>query len=348
MNIFLTGATGFVGKKLTEELLNDNHHLYVLCRNERKANAFITGIPLGLRKNVTCVIGNLSSSLLGLDLKETENLKGKVEAIFHMAAYLSFDPEQQKESFDVNLEGTRRALEFSEKIECRKFLYVSTAYTVGMETAGKEELYSSERKFVNHYEESKNHAEHLVHSYKDKMEVIILRPSIIIGDSRTGEADTTFGVYGLLKAASLLKRKVSKKDGWEDNIYRFLGEKELRMNLVPVDYVASVLKEALTLGENGKIYNITDPSPLKQKEIFQVVKEVLEFPNLELVPFSQKDKLSDLENSLNEALGIFKHYFTRELHFPCQNTLSLLERAGKKPLKLDHDNLKFILGSYKK
>ncbi|MGF2616063.1 SDR family oxidoreductase [Rossellomorea vietnamensis] len=348
MNIFLTGATGFVGKKLAKDLLAEDHNLFILCRNEKKAQVFISDVPVHFREKVTCITGNLDESLLGLSLDIIEELKGNVEAVYHMAAYLSFDPEQKKETFYVNLEGTRRALEFSEKIQCGRFLYVSTAYTIGMEIEGAEELYSTDRKFVNHYEESKNHAEHLVDTFKEKMEVIILRPSIIIGDSRTGEADTTFGVYGLLKAAALLKRKVSKKNGWTYNTYRFLGEKELKMNLVPVDYVTKVLKEALVLGENGKIYNITDPSPFKQEEIFQVVKEVLEFPNLELVPYSEADKLSEIEKSFNEALSIFRHYFTREIHFPCQNTDTLLERAGKKQLELTCDNLKFILGSYKK
>ncbi|MGM0844901.1 MAG: SDR family oxidoreductase [Bacillota bacterium] len=348
MNIFLTGATGFVGNNLAKELLDEGHHLYVLCRNEKKAQAFSAKMPTSTRKRVSFVIGDLSQNLLGQSTDEIEELREKIEAIYHMAAYLSFNPEEKKETFDINLEGTRRALEFSEKIHCRKFLYISTAYTVGMETEGKEELYSLNRSFVNHYEESKCHAEHLVYSYRDKMEINILRPSIIIGDSRTGEADTTFGVYGLMKAASLLKRKVSKEKGWEENTYRFLGEKELRMNLVPVDYVTKILKEALTLGENGKIYNITDPAPLKQKEIFQVIKEILEFPNLELVPFSQANQLRELEKSLNEALAIFHHYFTREIHFPCQNTITLMKRAGQKPLNLNAENLKYILGGYKK
>jgi nucleoside-diphosphate-sugar epimerase len=350
MNIFLTGATGFVGKQLSKQLLAENHHLYILCRNPQKAEDFIKEMPSSFSSRVTCIIGDLNKEALGIPEDKLKELNGRIDAVYHMAAYLSFDPDQKGETFSVNLDGTRHTMQFAEKTGCRKFLYVSTAYTVGMETEGREELYSLDRDFVNHYEESKSHAEHLVLSYesKNEMEIIILRPAIIIGDSRTGEAETTFGLYGLLKAASLLKRKVSKRLDWEDHVYRFLGQKELKMNLVPVDYVTKVLKTALTHGEHRKIYNITDPLPLTQEEIFKAIKEVLDFPNLELVPYSEADALTELEKTFNQSLTIFTNYFTREIQFPCENTVSLLNKAGEKPLNMDYNKLKFIIGRYQK
>jgi nucleoside-diphosphate-sugar epimerase len=208
-------------------------------------------------------------------------------------------------------------------------------------------LYSLERDFVNHYEESKAHAEHLVDSYKEKMDIYILRPSIIIGDSHTGEAETSFGVYGLMKAASLLKRKSQKSRELELKTFRFLGEGNLKMNLVPVDYVTKVLKAALDFGENGTIYNITNPEPLSQSEIFQALKEVLEFPNIELVPFSEQNTLEPIEKTFNNSMSIFTHYFTREINFPCRNTALLLEKAGLRPLEMDYHQLKFILNGFK-
>ncbi|EDL64251.1 SDR family oxidoreductase [Bacillus sp. SG-1] len=348
MNIFLTGATGFVGKQLSKELLAEDHHLYILCRSTQKAESFMEEMPSSLIGKVTCIKGDLSEKALGISEDKIEELSGRIDAVYHMAAYLSFDPSQKEETFNVNLEGTRHVMEFAEKAGCRKFLYVSTAYTVGMETEGKEELYSLDRSFVNHYEESKSHSEHLLFSHKNvsNMEIMILRPAIIIGDSRTGEAQTTFGLYGLLKAASLLKRKVSKRQDWEDHVYHFLGQRELKMNLVPVDYVTKVLRTALKHGEDGKIYNITDPSPLTQDEIFEAVKESLEFPNLNLVPHSKADSLTELEQAFNQSLTIFKHYFTREIHFPCDNTLALLNKAGEKPLSMNYKTLKFIIEGF--
>jgi nucleoside-diphosphate-sugar epimerase len=350
MNIFLTGATGFVGKQLSKQLLEEDHQLFILCRNTQKAESFMDEMPSSFNRRVTCIIGDLNKEALGIPEDKIKELNGRIDAVYHMAAYLSFDPAQKEETFSVNLEGTRNALQFAEKTGCRKFLYVSTAYTVGMETKGREELYNLDRDFVNHYEESKSHAEHLVFSHKSghAMEFMILRPAIIIGDSRTGEAQTTFGLYGLLKAASLLKRKVSKRKDWEEHVYRFLGQKELKMNLVPVDYVTKVLKTALKHGEDGKIYNITDPSPLSQEEIFEAVKEVLDFQNLDLIPFSEADSLTEIEKAFNQSLTIFKNYFTREIHFPCDNTLSLLDKAGEKPLSMNYNKLKFIIEGFNK
>ncbi|WP_409254159.1 SDR family oxidoreductase [Bacillus sp. SCS-153A] len=350
MNIFLTGATGFVGKQLSKELLAEDHHLYILCRNAQKAENFMKEMPASFVSRITCIIGNLNKEALGIPEDKIEELNGAMDAVYHMAAYLSFDPAEKEETFNVNLEGTRHVLQFADKTGCRNFLYVSTAYTVGMETEGREELYSLDRSFVNHYEESKSHAEHLVFSHKSshEMKTMILRPAIIIGDSRTGEAQTTFGLYGLLKAASLLKRKVSKERGWEKHVYRFLGQKELKMNLVPVDYVTKLLRTALEHGEDGKIYHITDPSPLTQEEIFSAVKEVLDFPNLDLVPYSEADSLTDLEKAFNQSLAIFKHYFLREIQFSCDNTLDLLHKTGQMPLDMNYNQLKHIIKGYKK
>jgi nucleoside-diphosphate-sugar epimerase len=346
LNIFLTGATGFVGKKLANELLADGHTIYVLCRNKKKAESFVREMPASFRERVSCLIGDLNKEMLGFSEKELDSLNEQVDAIYHMAAYLSFDPSEKEETFKVNLEGTIHILELADNIQCKKFMYVSTAYTVGMETEGKEELYNLDRDFVNHYEESKAHAEHLVSSFESEMDIIILRPSIIIGDSKTGEADTTFGVYGLLKAASLLKRKASKDKEYEAVTFRFLGEADLKMNLVPVDYVTKVLKAALKFGENERIYNITDPEPLPQKEIFKAVKEVLEFPNLELVPFSEEYTLKPIEKTFNNSMSIFKHYFKREIQFSCRNTQLLLIKADLQPLEMDYPKLKFILSGF--
>ncbi|MFP3381741.1 SDR family oxidoreductase, partial [Bacillus sp. SIMBA_069] len=76
-------------------------------------------------------------------------------------------------------------------------------------------------------------AEHLVFSHSDKMEVVIVRPSIIIGDSRTGEADTNFGLYGLLKGLCVLKRRASRTAGWQNQTYRMRLDVNVQTNLVP-------------------------------------------------------------------------------------------------------------------
>ena len=119
MNIFLTGATGFVGNQLSKELLAEDHHLYILCRNTQKAESFMEEMPSSLIGKVTCIIGDLSENALGISEDKIEELNERNDAVYHMAAYLSFDPAQKEETFNVNLEGTRHVLEFAEKTGCR-------------------------------------------------------------------------------------------------------------------------------------------------------------------------------------------------------------------------------------
>ncbi|MCT8139171.1 SDR family NAD(P)-dependent oxidoreductase [Anaerobacillus sp. CMMVII] len=207
MNILITGASGFLGSTLAKQLLEDKHNVYLLVRNNKKLNNFIN-INQDHKQRITILEGELTEAELGLNSKMLNSLVGKIDVVYHTAAFLSFDEGKREQIFQVNVNGTRNVLEVAEKIGVNKFVHVSTAYTLGVQENGLEQLYPIDGTFTNDYEESKCKAEHLVMSYQDKFAVTIMRPAIIIGDSKTGEASTTFGLYGILRAIELLKKKV--------------------------------------------------------------------------------------------------------------------------------------------
>ncbi|MED1781035.1 SDR family oxidoreductase [Brevibacillus fortis] len=348
MNILVTGATGFLGKKLSQDLLNEGHTLYLLARNEKKASDLLHSFAEKHRKQVHILLGDVSKKGLGVSENDWGQLSQKIDAMYHIAAYLSFDPTQKPQTYEVNVEGTKNTLQFAEAISSPRFIYVSTAYTIGTETEGKETLYNPERSFVNNYEETKCLAEHVVFSYSDKMETIIVRPSIIIGDSKTGEADTTFGLYGLLKGLRVLKRRASRADGWENQKYRILVDVDVNSNLVPVDYVSSVLVAALTHGEHKEIYHATNPVPPTQQLVVECIKEVLDFPNLVPVPFETDELLSEEEKAFNASMSLFHSYWKRSISFPNDNTKKLLQKVGQSELQMDKEMLLGIMSGFQK
>ncbi|WP_279401839.1 SDR family oxidoreductase [Piscibacillus salipiscarius] len=187
--------------------------------------------------------------------------------------FLSFDESERDKLFHVNVDGTQNVLKFAGLINIKRFIHVSTAYTLGTRDVGTETLYPEWQSFRNSYEETKAKAEHLVMSYKDQFDVLVMRPAIIIGDSKTGEAKTTFGLYGIIRTIQILKKKSARKPS--DHLYRLVLNENSVSNLVPVDYVAQVLVLGLKHGKTETVYNITNPNPPTNKMTFDAIVKSL-------------------------------------------------------------------------
>src|SRR6476646_7526312 len=89
MSIFLTGATGLIGRHLAEVLLRDTDAtLHVLVRETSlpKLDALIEKWPSGARERVVPVVGDLDAPALGLDRDWIREHAGKIEHFFHLAA----------------------------------------------------------------------------------------------------------------------------------------------------------------------------------------------------------------------------------------------------------------------
>jgi nucleoside-diphosphate-sugar epimerase len=346
MNILLTGATGFVGKRLIQELIRDGHDLYLLVRSEHKFQALINKLSTTDAQQVHAIYGDITQQNLGTSDNVIQNLKFNIDTIYHMAALLSFDEDRKDETFRINVEGTKNVLEFAKEMAVSKFIYVSTAYTLGKNSYAKEELHDRNNDFVNPYEESKCVTEHLAFDYNKYFDVSIMRPSIIIGDSVTGEADTTFALYGLLRGLKLLKRKVMKQEGWRDLRFRLIIEPETASNIVPVDYVAKVLAYGLTHSEPNKIYHITNPNPPVHHSVFEIIRDVLDFPNIELTPNAALEQLSEVEYFLNSPLSVFHDYWNRTITFESGNTKDMLAKVGEPELHFDNAMMQRIIEGF--
>jgi nucleoside-diphosphate-sugar epimerase len=346
MNIFITGATGFLGKRLVKGLVEQGHSLYILARSESKGQAVLGELDEECKQKVYILIGDISSPGLGISAKMFQEIKNQIDAVYHLAAILSFDIEKRDETFKMNVDGTKHTLEFSLAIGAKKFLHVSTAYTLGQKEHGIEELYSTDGPFVNFYEESKCRAEHLVYSYGEKLDVMILRPAIIVGDSLTGGADSAFALYGFIRSLALFKRRISKKPNWQQRTYRLLGNRETTSNWVPVDYVTKALMAGLAYGERYGIYNITNPCPPANKLTLELIKERLDFPNITLVPERFAPFLTEEEVTLNSSISVFSSYINRSIMFNDDNMQKLLAKVNEPPLGMDREMLKRVIFSY--
>jgi thioester reductase-like protein len=255
-SLLLTGATGFLGMELLARYLErTNRHVYALVRaadadaaNERLRSTLRTllGTSGIHRRRVTALAGDIEIEGLGLEGEPRERLAERVSDIVHTAASISFSLPLG-ESRQINVDGTRRLLEFAELCRdrggLRRFSYVSTAYVAGTHSGEfREDQLEVGQDFRNAYERSKFEAERLVRSYSDRVPIQIFRPSIIVGERPTGWTAAFNVLYAPLKAFSR-------------GAYPALpARRSAPVDVVPVDYVADAAFELTNRpgDENGE------------------------------------------------------------------------------------------------
>ena len=271
--IFLTGFPGFIAEKLVERLAERDTRFFLLVQPQfvEKAKHDVgkiihkTTLPL---ENFEIVEGDITLENLGISEKYLEIVRAETTDVHHLAAVYDLAVEKDL-AYRVNVEGTRNLNEFVRRLpNLRRYNYVSTCYVAGRR---KGEILETELEhdagFRNFYEETKYLAEMEVEKLKSEIPTTIFRPSVVVGDSRTGETTKYDGIYYLM----LYLRKAP-------NLLRFVnvGNKNVKLNLVPVDFVVEgIAALAGDKSATGKTIALADPNPLTTEELFDVITEAM-------------------------------------------------------------------------
>ena len=200
-NIFLTGSTGILGKPLLKKLLNEGHNVYALSRNKIHDD-FLTS------NNAKIVNGELISEGIYEQLKDHS-----IEAIFHVAGANKKCQKDPSSMFRTNIEGTKQMLELGNKLKIEKFIYTSSAVTLGEQkgTIGNEDSIHRGT-FLSDYEESKYLAEEVAFAFNKEFEFVSINPSSVQGPGRiSGTAKLLISTLNK-KFPPLIKSSVSVVD----------------------------------------------------------------------------------------------------------------------------------------
>lgn len=271
--IFITGFPGFIAERLTARLAKSDAQFYLLAQSDfvERAKRIIEKIAGETRtplENFTLVEGDITRENLGIGAEDLAVISAQTTDVYHLAAVYDLGVKQEI-AYQVNVEGTRRVNELVGTLpHLRRYNYVSTCYVAGKRTG---EILETELEhdagFRNFYEETKYLAEREVEQLKARFPVTIYRPSVVVGDSNTGETAKYDGIYSLINYL----RKAP-------NLLRFVnvGNSVVKLNLVPIDFVVESIA-ALAKDERaaGKTVALADPQPLTTEQLFDAISESL-------------------------------------------------------------------------
>ena len=167
---FVTGATGFIGRRLVERLHQDGTEVTALVRNEQH----------GLPKGISTVCGDI----LAPDSLENSGLG--CDRLYHLAAMITFDPRRKEELVRVNGLGTANVLEAACRWNVPRCVVMSSACTLGLSYAADHVLDEDssppeELANKNPYMKSKLATEKAAMDASTDTAVVVVNPTTVYG-----------------------------------------------------------------------------------------------------------------------------------------------------------------------
>ena len=343
MNYFITGASGFIGKRFLRQLMTrKDARAFVLLRDvSPEAVDRLREFCGDEGQRITPVHGDITQKALGVDAKDARKLRGKVDHFVHLAAIYDLTAEPDAVAL-ANVEGARNALDFARSIKAGCFHHISSIAAAGLyDGVFREDMFEEARGLTHPYFSSKHEAEKIVRAEK-AIPWRIYRPGIVVGDSRTGEMDKIDGPYYFFKLIQKLRRNLPQ---WVPAI----GLEGGRINVVPVDFVVSALDFLVRQPDlDGRTFHLTDPSPLRLGEMLNLFANAAHAPQftlrvnaamfglipatlgkglMMLTPFRRIRKLALRELGLPDDILSFVNYPTR---FDSRETQKVLAKGGIK------------------
>ena len=326
---FITGATGFVGSALVLELLaRTDRTLVCLVRAEDSFAAYErlqfalheSALAYGCEKLIPkifsrciAITGNVLDSSFANDLRQF----GRLRDVWHCAASLEFEESRAREIFLNNYEGTRNVLSAAKQLRAERYFQVSTAYVAGQRCGLiPEGAPIPEHGFHNTYEESKAKTELMLMEERE-LDVYILRPSIVVGHSRTYASTSTTGVYGFMREIYRWQRRFERQKIVMPTL-RLFGHEESVFSVIPVDLFA---RDAVAISQSStteRIFHLTRRNTRTALESIQMMCEEFGLPRPRIA--NTNEPLDRMNQMLMSKLTFYKPYLSGYKRFCTKNT----------------------------
>ncbi len=359
--IFITGASGFIGSHLAEKLAEkESNAINLLIRpfngvtaGERwKRIADWLELSDKTRKRISVFSGDLDSPDLGLSCDDARFLKTQTDEIIHTAASTSFSEKKRAQVFQTNIDGLNNLLSFFAGVSFKQFHHISTAYVAGITRNPCMEAISRPSKFLNPYEEAKHQAELLIRKFcfQKNIRLVIYRPSIVYGNSITGKTFRFNALYHPVRSVAYI-RDLFIKDILQNNGTRAqmmgicLNQKnqslylpvclEIKqgkgLNLVPINYCIDSIVEIMKNPAAEGIFHIINDRNTTMEELILFTKKFLNVSGISIGRSSgrQTERIpSPLDLLLQRSLETYKSYIADTRIFNDSRAAKILDPSG--------------------
>ncbi|MCE7992194.1 MAG: SDR family oxidoreductase [Roseivirga sp.] len=207
--IFITGATGFIGRKLAHKLADEGHEIVALIRSKSKAAALT-------HERISFVEGDLFS------IEALEAGMENCHEVYHLAAFASV--WAKGDTFkEVNIDGTLNILDAAKKQGVDKIVVTSTAGVIGPAVDGPvNEETPRQVDFFTDYESTKYESElKIKERVTEGQHVVIVNPTRVYGP---GPLNVSNSVTKLVKQYIAGKWKFIPGDGMSTGNYVFVDD----------------------------------------------------------------------------------------------------------------------------
>lgn len=247
--ILVTGATGFLGSRLIELLIQRHYPVRALARK---------------LSNIEKLKGLQAEIFFG-DVADIESLKSAfegVDIVVHAAADTKGSEEDGKVS---TIQGTKNVIDLCQKYKIKKLAYISSCSVYGVADYKKGEVITEESSLERYperrgaYSNGKYQADRIVTEAmnKDSLPIVCLRPGTIFGPG--GEIFTPMMGFAL-----------------GQKVFAIIGSGNFVLPLVYIDnLVDSIIAVIEKEGSIGKIYNVVDSDNLTKKQYVELLLKKL-------------------------------------------------------------------------
>jgi len=254
--VLVTGGTGMLGQELVHNLVARGQKVKILARDTKKARELFGDLDI--------LKGDVTEDNLGLVNNP------RVDAIYHLAAFLDLGEKHRDDLWNVNVAGTQNVIKLMKLYEIPHLYFCSTSYTQGR----------------NYYERTKASAENYVK--ESGIKYTIFKPGIIVPNSKTFEIDKPQHLYIAARLWARLHRRAEPiRKKIEGTLHlppkqiscRIKGDPSATLNLVHVDWIA----EKMASIQDEGVYMLTSQRPLRVSKLLEWLGEIL-FLNLKVEP----------------------------------------------------------------
>jgi thioester reductase-like protein/enoyl-[acyl-carrier-protein] reductase (NADH) len=270
MRYVVTGGTGFIGRRVVSRLMatRADAEVWVLVRRQSLSRFEHLAAEWGERAKP--LVGDVTAADLDLTDQAIAEL-GDVDHVVHCAAIYDITAGESEQRA-ANVEGTRAVIALARRLDATLHHVSSIAVAGDFRGEYTEADFDVGQRLPTPYHQTKFEAELLVRSTPG-LRYRVYRPSVVVGDSRTGEMDKIDGPYYFFSVLA----KLAVLPRFTPIMLPDTG----RTNIVPVDYVVDALVELMHAeGRDGQTFHLTAPKTIGLRGIYRGVAEAAGLPPL--------------------------------------------------------------------